>query len=352
LAKRGHIVDVVTTNVDGHLNLNVEVNKPIKIEEVNVYYFKVPFLRRLFWSYSMTKFLLKNIANYDFVHLHSAFLLPTTIAARIASFNNIPWCVSPRGSIVPELIEKKSSFAKKMALAAYEKKTLEGASFIHATSEIEKNKMHEMGFKLPPIVVIPNGVELSKLIDCKNIESNLFDEFRDKNFLLYLGRISWKKRLDLIIKALKYLPNINLVIAGNDEEGLTEKLIGLAKDIGVESNVFFCKPVYGPEKNKLIELSKMLILVSENENFGNVVLEAMIQKKPVAVSSGVGISQLVEKENAGIIVSEEPEKMANSLKKIINNSEALASMGENGALTAKKFSWDMIAQEIERYYEL
>jgi glycosyltransferase involved in cell wall biosynthesis len=82
------------------------------------------------------------------------------------------------------------------------------------------------------------------------------------------------------------------------------------------------------------------------------VLEAMIQKKPVAVSSGVGISQLVEKANAGIIVSEEPEKMANSLKKIINNSEALASMGENGALTAKKFSWDRIAQEIERYYEL
>lgn len=352
LARRGHLIDVVTTNVDGPTNLKIELNTPLKLDEVNVYYFNVPFFRRLFWSLSMTKFLIKNMVNYDFVHLHSSFLLPTAIAARIASFNSIPWCVSPRGSLVPELIKNKSSLAKKIALALYEKKTLEEASFIHATSEIEKIKLLEMSFKLKNIIVIPNGVEIPNYKNYEKFESKLFDEFKHKDFILFLGRISWKKRIDLIINAMKFLPNLNLVIAGNDEERLTEKLANLSKNIGVNSRIFFCKAVYGSEKNKLIELSKMLILVSQNENFGNVVLEAMIQKKPVAVSNGVGLSTLVKKENAGIILSEDPEEIARNINKIINNPVVLNTMGENGGLAAKKFSWDSIAWEIEKCYEL
>ena len=352
LVKRGHNVDVVTTSVDGPLNLKVRMNAPTNIDGVNVHYFKVPFFRRLFWSFSMTKFLIKNITNYDIVHLHSSFLLPTAIAARVARFNKVPWCVSPRGSIVPELIESKSSLAKKIALTVYEKKTLEGASFIHATSEIEKSKMLEMGFDLRKIAVIPNGVDVPNLRDFENLKSSLFNEFEGSDFILFLGRISWKKRLDLIIKAFKFLPNLNLVIAGNDEENLSKKLISLAKDIGVESRVFFCTPVYGAEKNKLIQLSKMLILVSQNENFGNVVLEAMVQKKPVAVSGNVGVSLLVKEANAGIILSEEPIEMAASIRNIIDNCHAMNLMGINGALTAQLFTWESIAERMEKVYAL
>jgi hypothetical protein len=49
------------------------------------------------------------IDRYDVVHLHSVFLWPTFAAARAAHRRGVPYVVSPRGMLVPDLIARKRS---------------------------------------------------------------------------------------------------------------------------------------------------------------------------------------------------------------------------------------------------
>ena len=50
-------------------------------------------------------------------------------------------------------------------------------------------------------------------------------EFTERGpYLAYLGRVSWKKGLDRLIQALQHVPDIRLLIAGNDDENLVPKL--------------------------------------------------------------------------------------------------------------------------------
>src|SRR5687767_11328021 len=55
LVRRGHEVHVYTTNVDGPANLDVPIERPVDIDGVQVHYFGVPALRRLFWAPALAR---------------------------------------------------------------------------------------------------------------------------------------------------------------------------------------------------------------------------------------------------------------------------------------------------------
>src|ERR1700761_4636824 len=70
LARRGHDVHVYTTNVDGDQDLDVQLEKAIDLDGVQIRYFGVPALRRLFWAPSLGKKLRESVSEFDIVHLH------------------------------------------------------------------------------------------------------------------------------------------------------------------------------------------------------------------------------------------------------------------------------------------
>jgi glycosyltransferase involved in cell wall biosynthesis len=113
LASRGHEVSVATTSVDGPGDLDVPTDRPVNVDGVSVSYFPSKYLRRLYWSPKLTQYLHKHLKNTDFLHLHSVFLWPTSAAARLAAVQQLPWCVSPRGALVPELVQKRNRIIKK-----------------------------------------------------------------------------------------------------------------------------------------------------------------------------------------------------------------------------------------------
>src|SRR5204863_3607521 len=110
LAARGHHVHVFTTNVDGDGTSDVPLGIPVPMHKVQVHYFASP-LRRLYYSPAMGR-ALRSIGEFDIVHTHSLFLWPTYAAARAARKADVPYVVSPRGMLVPELIARKSALAK------------------------------------------------------------------------------------------------------------------------------------------------------------------------------------------------------------------------------------------------
>ena len=133
----GHDVHVFTTSVDGPGDSDVPIGTPVDLEGVQVTYFPSRVLRRLYWSPPLRSALAADIARFDLVHLHAIYLWPTWAGARAARAARVPYVVSPRGMLVPELIRRKSRWVKSAWIALIDRANVEGAAAIHATSSVE-----------------------------------------------------------------------------------------------------------------------------------------------------------------------------------------------------------------------
>src|SRR6185295_275071 len=285
LASSGHEVQVITTNVDGPGNTDVPLGDAVMLDGVSVRYFPSERLRRLYWSPPLGAALDSELGGFEIVHLHSIFLWPTWAAAARARRLQVPYVCAPRGMLVKELVRRRSPWVKRAWLALIERRNLESAAAIHATSELEAADIRAFGYRLPPIFVVPNGVEgAAKEASDGTIPAWLGDIRPDRPVVAFIGRISWKKGLDRLIPALAYVADAVLIIAGMDDEGCRPELERLARAEGIADRVRFVGPVYGPDKLALLRRAALLAAPSYSENFGNVVLDAMLEGVPVVVT--------------------------------------------------------------------
>ena len=343
LVRRGHEVHVATTSVDGPDDLDVCVDRPVDMDGVHVHYFNAGVLRRINLSWAMRRYLLEAVPTVDFVHLHSIFLWPTNAAARVAESRGVPWCVAPRGSLVPELIRRKSRALKSAWLALFERQTIRNAAFLHVTSERERHDVAGFPWVTTKVRVIPNGIDSAAAVVERPATSG--------RHLMFLGRISWKKGLDRAIRALVELPGVRFSIVGNDEEGLTPSLKALATSLGVAERADFLGPLYGEGKLQLLRSADMLLLPSYSENFGNVVLEALREAVPVATTKEVGASEVVERSGGGIVIPGDPSLMAVALRAALADPEALRAKGLKGRdYVLATCTWDAVAELAENCY--
>ncbi|KGL64352.1 glycosyltransferase [Polaribacter sp. Hel1_85] len=117
------------------------------------------------------------------------------------------------------------------------------------------------GVKEEKILVIFNSlnydkhIKIRKKIDTLKINnfSNEFT-FEDKvaSYLIFVGRLTGVKKLDLIIKALKTINNkekkLNLLIVGKGDPEITRELKQLVKDLNLEARVQFYGACYDEER--------------------------------------------------------------------------------------------------------
>lgn len=329
LVARGHEVHVMTTNVDGDATLDVPTDRAVGIDGVQVRYFPSPF-PRVYWSPEMRR-ALRDVPDYDIVHIHAVYLWPGVAAARAARSAGVPYVVSPRGMLVPELIRQKSRVMKTLWLQLMERRGFAHASAIHFTTNLEWEDAKRVGIPLPAPFVVPNGVEIHARPNVK----------REERTLLFLGRVNWKKGLERVISELPAL-NARLIVAGNDEENLTPRLRALAESLNAD--VEFAGPVYGAAKDELLARATLFVLMSDSENFGNAVLEALAVETPAVLSNGVGVAEDVVNAGAGVIGFD-------AVPPLLDDAAARTEMGRRGReLVESRFAWPMVAKEMEDAY--
>jgi len=351
LAARGHEVHVFTTNVDGPGELDVPLLAPVVMDGVRVWYFPSRFLRRLYFSRPLAQALAAQVGTFDLVHLHALFVWPAWAAARAARNARVPYVVSPRGMLEQRLIRKKSRVPKSLLLAAFGRRMLERAAALHVTSKREADEAAAFSYALPPIHQVPNGVDLDgPPAETSDLPPAIANLVNGAPYMVFVGRISWKKGLDRLIAALRHVPEIRLVIAGTDEEGYRGELEAQAAKGGVMARVVFCGPVHGEAKSALMARAQVLVLPSYSENFGNVVLEAMAAGCPVVVTREVGIADIVQTSGAGLVLDGAPEVLGSGLSRLLRDAVLRRAMGERGRAAASNYSWATVAERMERVY--
>jgi glycosyltransferase involved in cell wall biosynthesis len=350
LAAHGHNVHVYTTNVDGEEVLPAPPDRPARLDGVNVWYFATGVGRRLYRSPEMRQALRLNISSFDIIHLHSVFLWPTSAAAQVARRAGVPYVLSPRGMLVGDLIRRRSSLAKRAWIALFERRNIEKAAAVHLTSEIEASELRALRFSCSRLAVVANGIDLPRGALSTN-KSNVFSNSKRRPYVLFLGRLNWKKGLDRLIPAMEQVTNADLLIAGNDEDDYRPELEKLARRCGVVDRIRFLGPVHGKRKWELLASARILALPSYSENFGNVVLEAMAVGCPVIVTPEVGMASIVREAGCGVVVSGEPVNFGLEIKRLLEDDERRRTMGEAGRRAVEaNYTWNNIGEQMLDVY--
>lgn len=349
-AALGHEVSVFTTNADGPGVSPVSIGTPVDLDGVAVTYFQVGAPRRLFHAPAMQRALAEQIAGFDMVHLHSVFLWPTLVAARAARQAKVPYMLSPRGMLVGELIRAKSGLVKRAWLALFERRTIREAAAIHFTSAREAEDFAALGLKARQIVEIPNGVDPPAVPG--DAADDIADAIAAGPYALFLGRLNWKKNLPALIAAMRGVPDLRLVIAGNDEEGHADTLRAAIAEQGLADRVtLIVRSVEGADKEALFAGATLFVLPSLNENFGNTVLEAMARGLPVVVSEAAGVSEVVREAGSGLVCAPDAAALGKAIATLAADPGQAKAMGQAGKAAAiAKFSWAAVAGRFTEAY--
>lgn len=173
---------------------------------------------------------------------------------------------------------------------------------------------------------------------------------------VFLGRICKIKRIENLILAcsvskLFISSDYTLIIAGPSDieflgyEAMLHKMI---IQHALTEKIKFIGEVESPQKEELLSESKVLFLVFQSENFGNVVIESLAQGTLVVATKGTPWQSL-EENNCGYWVENTPKIIAGKIDELISmDIEKYKKMSENALVLSKNFTKDMVLLKWEK----
>ncbi|MDB9312601.1 glycosyltransferase [Spirulina sp. CS-785/01] len=365
LREAGIEAEITATNDDGPSVLDVPLGEPVNYEGVPVWFFpryEAPTNhvslggdRSFLFSLPWTKWLWHNLRHYDILDHHYLFSYGSTCAAQIAQRQNIPYTVRTMGQLSPWALGQ-SQRKKQLYAWLLERSNLNHAAAIHCTSSGEAEDVRNFGVTRPT-VILPLGVEPPPpLPDAQDQLRHRYSIPPDTPIILFLSRLHYKKRPELLLETLKTLQpdyNFHLLLAGTaTEEGYLEKLQHLTHQLGLQQQVTFTGFVSGDDKALVLQGSDFFVLPSYAENFAIAVAEAMAASLPVIVTPNIQIAPDIAATEAGIVVQGEQGELAAAIAQLLSSPQQRHKMGENGKkLVRSCYSWQAIVQQLIPIYQ-
>jgi len=155
--------------------------------------------------------------------------------------------------------------------------------------------------------------------DKKEILSKYGIEYTGQKIILFAGRLSYLKGVDILLNAAKIYEdkeNVITVIAGNG--ALRKELKAQAKELQLK-NVYFIGHKSQRTLKKLYNIADVFAMPSRMEAFGLVAIEALACGTPVVCSDTGGMKDYITPKVGKLIQSEDPKGLAKTLINVIKN---------------------------------
>lgn len=259
----------------------IKENLNSNISNVKVIYFKYYFFRFISPRYII--WLIFNIRKYEIIYINSIFFYISFISLFISSLLKKNIIISPRGELEPQAIKYKF-FLKKIYLLIFKKLISLKSTTILVTSKDEIDKSKKF---------LPDNIKyeiIENYIDTDSEDFKGVVNYQQRNNIVYLGRLHPKKNIEELIKAYSLLSKSivdihKLVLIGKGANKYKLKLVKFVDDLNLSNNVIFLGHKEGNDKLNLLSHSKLLVLPSHTENFGNVIIEAYSSFLPCICSA-------------------------------------------------------------------
>jgi len=178
--------------------------------------------------------------------------------------------------------------------------------------------------------ILPTGIPQDKLnfTITKNLvfRKKLFSRFpllKNKQILLYVGRVVEEKNLGFLLDVLeelnKKLKNIALLIVGNGP--YLEPLKELASQKKLEKQVFFTGYIPEDELVYFYKASKVFVFPSKTETQGLVTVEAMLCSVPVVAIGELGTLDVMQGDNGGFMVKDDLYEFTDKVSLLLTDGE-------------------------------
>ena len=351
----GHDVEVVTTDLYTETPF-VKKKMPSVVNGINVtrhkaytvsgeaHYVLAPGMVQSFLS-----------KNADVIHTHSYGYFQNHAGWIRERFQSTPWVITPHFHPSWSMWGgSKRKTLREFYDTVIGKGTLEAADLITCVSKHERDMLvSEIGLKEDNIKIIYNGINWAdwSSVPNKEVFRKQYPTISEK-FVLFAGRLATNKGLSDLISAMQLIDkkSVDLVITGADM-GLGKQLEKEASDKGVTMHRL--GHIDDETYRSVLSAAEMLVLPSEYEAFGIVLLEAAAAKTPVIGTNVGGIPEAMSPGNNGLIVEyNDVNNLAKSIAILLEDEKMCREMGKSGREWAKKFSWESIVKEIEHEYKL
>lgn len=291
---------------------------------------------------------LDSFGNADVLHDNGLWRFHNHRLAQLAGARGIPRVVSTRGMLEPWAMRHKS-LKKRLAWPLYQRRDLQFATALHATSATEGENLGHLQLGVP-ISVIPNGVDPP----IPSTDRPQYSRATTMRTAAFLGRLYPVKGLPMLIHAWARVrpPNWVLKIAGPDEGGHQRAIESAIHGAGVQDSVSLVGAVHGDAKRQFLEQVDLLVLPSYSESFGVVVAEALAHGVPVLTTTSVPWPMLTDHQ-CGWRVSATVDGLAEGLSECTAlDVTTLRALGENGRnLVTREFAWSSVARRFIETYE-
>ena len=217
---------------------------------------------------------------------------------------------------------------------------------IITVSERNKELIRRRLFKKATVincgVDLPMEVKPTDILQQKGIKAG--------KYYLTIGRIDPVKNLHVLIKAFRKHEadsDVQLVVAGNMNNSYAQELKRLAEG---DERIIFPGPVYGNDKETLLNECMAYCLVSSSEGFPIALLEAMSHGK-VCLCSNIAASRETLTTPLGIwSVVGNADSLNKSMSEFESDPEKYKPMGEGAkARILNSLTWDKISDQYIEY---
>ena len=209
---------------------------------------------------------------------------------------------------------------------------------VFVNSEEYKQSWIKRGFDPSKLKILPRGLD-AELFHPSRRDSAFFEKFGASNGelrLLYVGRISREKDLDLLADAYRRLRKeglpVRLFVVGHGpySEALAKSL----------PDAFFTGYLRGTELATAYASADIFVFPSTTDTFGNVILEAQASGLPVVVSDSGGPKELVAHKANGLITrSHNVEDFTSAIRALVTDRTLRERMANSARDSVTDRSW-------------
>ena len=314
-----------------------------------------PTWRRLFYfpGVAPLKELIHRIGSYDLIHIHGLWFAASALAAWAARAKGIPYLITPHGMLDRWALER-GWLKKRIYYLLVERSNLRCAAAVHMFNVGEVEASREGLGEVRPFI-LPNGVDVSAYPDKpdKTALMSIYPQVTGKILLLFLGRINYKKGLDILIPAFRRARSLNrglhLIVAGPDD-GYLKSLKKLIEKEDLGDQVTLTGMVSGNLKQQMLAGAHMFMLTSYQEGDSMALKEAMAAGLPVVISAACNFPE-AEKHDCGVIVPLDADAVAEAVLRLAGDRQRLQAMGERArSLMRTRYTWTAITAKLMAHY--